>query len=57
MNGGTLVKLLNTMMARVIKTGTLTIIDADGQSHQHGSGEAPAATVRITDKTLYRKLF
>lgn len=50
-------KLLNAMMARVIKTGTLTIIDADGHSHQHGSGDAPKATVRLTDKSLHRKLF
>ena len=50
-------KLLTAMMERVIKTGTLTIIDADGQSHQHGSGDAPQATVRLTDKSLYRKLF
>ena len=50
-------KLLTAMMERVIKTGTLTIIEADGQSHQQGSGDAPQATVRLTDKSLYRKLF
>ena len=50
-------KLLNSMMSRFIHTGTLTIIDADGNTHTHGSGEAPSATIRITDKSLYRKLF
>ena len=50
-------KLLNTMLARFVKTGTLIIIDADGNRHEHGSGEAPVSTVRLKDKTLYRKLF
>ncbi|MEM0985252.1 MAG: cyclopropane-fatty-acyl-phospholipid synthase family protein [Pseudomonadota bacterium] len=50
-------KLLNSMMARFVQTGTLNIIDVDGVHHRHGTGEAPTATVRLTDKSLYRKLF
>ena len=50
-------KLLNSMMARFVQNGTLNIIDADGNEHSHGTGEDPIATVRITDKSLYRKLF
>jgi len=50
-------KLLNSMMTRFVKTGQLTIIDADGRSHVHGPGGAPSATIRLTDKKLYRELF
>ena len=50
-------KLLNTMMARFVKVGQLTIIDADGKSHVHGPGGTPSATIRLTDKKLYRELF
>ena len=50
-------KLLNKMMTRFVKQGQLTIIDADGKSHVHGPGGSPSATIRLTDKKLYRELF
>ncbi|CAM3790106.1 class I SAM-dependent methyltransferase [Litorimonas haliclonae] len=50
-------KLLNSMMSRFVKVGQLTIIDADGKHHVHGSGGDPKATIRLTDKSLYRTLF
>ncbi len=50
-------KLLNSMMAGFVKVGQLTIIDADGKAHVHGPGGQPSATIRLTDKTLYRTLF
>jgi len=50
-------KLLNSMMAGFVKVGQLTIIDADGHSHVHGPGGHPSATIRLTDKKLYRTLF
>ena len=50
-------KLLNSMMARFVKVGQLTIIDADGNEHVHGPGGHPSATIRITDKALYKSLF
>lgn len=50
-------KLLNSVMSRFVKRGTLIIIDADGISHQHGTGEEPKSTVRLKDKSLHRKLF
>ena len=50
-------KLLNSMMAGFVKTGQLTIIDADGKSHIHGPGGEPSATIRLHDKKLYRTLF
>jgi len=50
-------KLLNSMMARFVKVGQLTIIDADGKPHVHGPGGEPHATIRLKDKKLYRELF
>ena len=50
-------KLLNTMMTRFVKVGQLTIIDVDGNPHVYGPGGEPSATVRLTDKKLYRSLF
>ena len=50
-------KLLNKMMARFVQQGQLTIIDADGHQHVHGPGGEPSATIRLTDKALYRSLF
>lgn len=50
-------KLLNSMMAKFVKVGQLTIIDVDGRKHVHGPGGEPSATVRLTDKKLYRQLF
>jgi cyclopropane-fatty-acyl-phospholipid synthase len=50
-------KLLNSMMAGFVKVGQLTIIDADGEAHVHGPGGYPSATIRLTDKKLYRTLF
>lgn len=45
------------MMAGFVKVGELTIIDADGGRHTHGPGGHPSATIRLTDKKLYRTLF
>ncbi|WP_409431958.1 class I SAM-dependent methyltransferase [Litorimonas sp. RW-G-Af-16] len=50
-------KLLNSMMAGFVKVGQLTIIDADGNRHVHGPGGQPEATIRLTDKALYKTLF
>ena len=50
-------KLLNKMMTRFVKVGQLTIIDVDGKRHVHGPGGEPSATLRLTDKKLYRSLF
>jgi cyclopropane-fatty-acyl-phospholipid synthase len=50
-------RLLNSMMARFVQVGQLTIIDVDGGRHIHGSGGEPQATIRLTDKKLYRSLF
>jgi cyclopropane-fatty-acyl-phospholipid synthase len=52
---------LSTMLTSFIKTGTLTVIDAEGQTHKFGGtpglAETPAVTMKLTDPTLYRALF
>ncbi len=50
-------KLLNQMMSRFVKVGQLKIIDVDGGEHIHGPGGYPQATIRLTDRKLYRSLF
>ena len=50
-------KMLNAMMARVIQTGRLTIVDAEGEPHVHEGAPGPAVTIRLSDPALERKLF
>ena len=47
---------LSHLLKRLIRQGTLKVIDAKGGVHSFGGG-APTVTMRITDKALYRKLF
>jgi len=49
--------LLNSLIAKLVKRGTLTIIDANGVAHEHGDGNEPRATVRIKDPKIYARLF
>lgn len=52
-------KMLNGMMARFIKVGQMTVIDADGNSHVHGPGGkgTPHVTIKLHDRALHRSLF
>lgn len=47
---------LSHLLRRFVKQGTLHVIDAGGETHTYGSGE-PVVTMRIHQKSLYRKLF
>ncbi len=49
---------LSHMLKSFVRVGRLKVIDADGREHLFG-GEKPGpnATMRLTDRTLYRKLF
>ena len=49
---------LSTLLTQLIKVGTITVVDATGSTHTFG-GRSPGPTVRmkLSDKTLYRKLF
>ncbi|MBC8049873.1 MAG: SAM-dependent methyltransferase, partial [Chitinophagales bacterium] len=52
---------LSTMLQSFIRTGSLTVIDARGAEHVFGAPggttDAPDVTMRLTDPSLYRKLF
>ncbi|HSK28331.1 MAG TPA: class I SAM-dependent methyltransferase, partial [Candidatus Limnocylindria bacterium] len=48
--------LLGWFLNRLIRIGTLTVIDAGGRIHRFGGGE-PAITVQLHDPKLTRRLF
>ena len=49
---------LSHMLKAFVRTGTLRVIDADGNTHVFaGAPGGPDVTMRLTDRTLYRKLF
>ena len=49
---------LSHMLKSFVRTGTLRVIDADGKTHVFaGLPGGPEVTMRLTDPTLYRKLF
>lgn len=49
-------RLLNAMMSRFIRTGTLRIIDAEGHVHVHRGTDSPSVTVRLSDPKLHKSL-
>jgi cyclopropane-fatty-acyl-phospholipid synthase len=50
-------RLLNAMLGRFVRTGTLCVIDAAGKTHVHQGTAGPEVTIRITDPGLYGSLF
>jgi cyclopropane-fatty-acyl-phospholipid synthase len=49
---------LSHMLKSFVRKGTLEVIDADGRSHVFaGAPGGPRVTMRLTDRSLYRKLF
>ena len=48
--------LLARAVRPLIRTGRLTVIDADGNTHLFGSDSEPAVTVRLHDRSLHWKL-
>ena len=48
---------LSHMMKSFVRVGTLKVIDADGNTHVFGGSPGPSATMRLTDRSLYTKLF
>lgn len=48
---------LSHMLKSFVRTGTLNVIDAEGRTHIFGGTPGPSVTMRLTDPTLYRKLF
>ena len=50
-------RLLDRMLARFVRTGTLTVIGPDGRAVVHQGAAGPAVTIRLTEPKLYRTLF
>ena len=48
---------LSHMLRSFVRIGTLTVIDADGRTHVFSGTPGPSVTMRLTDRSLYRKLF
>ncbi len=55
MISGVALDLLNGLVGRVIKRGTLTIIDADGRARSHGAG-LPHVAIRLGKPSLYGRI-
>jgi cyclopropane-fatty-acyl-phospholipid synthase len=48
---------LSHMLKSFVRTGTLKVIDADGKMHVFAGAPGPSVTMRLTDRSLNRKLF
>jgi cyclopropane-fatty-acyl-phospholipid synthase len=48
---------LSHMLKAFVKVGTLKVIDHEGKTHVFAGAPGPQATMRLTDKSLYHKLF
>jgi cyclopropane-fatty-acyl-phospholipid synthase len=48
---------LSHMLRSFVRVGRLEVIDADGQRHVFSGAPGPRVTMRLTDRSLYRKLF
>lgn len=48
--------LLRSLLHRIIRKGTLTVVSPDGRSYDFGNG-TPSVTIRIIDPTTVRRLF
>ena len=49
--------LLSHLLRRFVKVGTLTVTDVDGRRHVFQGTDGPQVAFRITDKTLYNRIF
>jgi cyclopropane-fatty-acyl-phospholipid synthase len=49
-------KLLNTMLTKIIRTGTLEVVDAEGHVHRYAGTPQPFVRVKLHDPSLYRSL-
>jgi len=49
-------KLLNTMLTKIIRTGPLEVVDADGKVHRYAGTAEPFVRVKLHDPSLYRSL-
>ena len=49
--------LLSHMLRRLVRTGTLVVIDAAGRRHEFAGAPGPHVTIRLSDRALHRRLF
>ena len=49
-------KLLNTMLTNIIRTGTLEVVDAEGTVHRYAGTPEPFVRVKLHDPSLYSSL-
>ena len=49
--------LLAVLLKSMIKTGSLTLVDAGGRTHRFGDKGEPGVTVRLHDRALHTRLF
>ncbi len=49
--------LLSVLLKRMIRVGTLNVIDADGKRHVFSGDPGPVSTIRLHDRALHRKLY
>jgi cyclopropane-fatty-acyl-phospholipid synthase len=49
--------LLSHMLRRIVRTGTLRMIDAQGRTHVYSGAPGPEVTARLHDRRVARELF
>lgn len=49
-------RVFDTSLRRLVGTGTLTVVDADGTARTYGAGDPPQVTVHLKDPDLPQKL-
>ena len=49
--------LLSVLLKRMIRVGTLNVIDADGKRHVFSGDPGPRSTIRLHDRALHHKLY
>ena len=49
--------LVTELLKRMIRVGSLVVIDANGRVYSFGGNPGPSATVRLHDRSLHTKLF
>jgi cyclopropane-fatty-acyl-phospholipid synthase len=49
-------RLLDALLHRIVRTGDLTVIDAEGRAHRYGNGDVPSVVARIADRWLEHRL-
>jgi cyclopropane-fatty-acyl-phospholipid synthase len=48
--------LLDVLLTRLVRRGSLTLTDAEGKAHHYGDGQGRAIAFRLTDRSFERQL-